>query len=103
MKKFILFVLIVCNCFVSLFSVSCSEKHTCTYNIKTISSEYLKSPATCQSRADYYYVCECGKTGDETFFDGIKLDHDFSAEVVDEKYLMKQKQVYEMGMEGRTG
>lgn len=90
MRKFILFVLIACNCFVSLFSISCSEKHRCTYDVKTISSEYLKSPASCQARAEYYYVCECGKIGSETFFDGYKLDHDFTAEVVDEKYLIQQ-------------
>ncbi len=46
-----------------------------TYNEQIISEEYLKSPATCDSKAVYYYACICGGYSEETFEYGEALGH----------------------------
>ena len=38
---------------------------------------YLKTEATCTSRAVYYYSCSCGEIGSETFDYGDMLPHEF--------------------------
>ena len=42
---------------------------------------YLKSAATCEKRAEYYFSCECGEMGVQTFEYGNLLPH---TEVIDE-------------------
>lgn len=42
---------------------------------------YLKSAATCEKRAEYYFSCECGEMGMQTFEYGNLLSH---TEVIDE-------------------
>lgn len=42
---------------------------------------YLKSAATCEKRAEYYFSCECGEMGMQTFEYGNLLPH---TEVIDE-------------------
>ena len=40
-----------------------------TFDKKVASELYIKSPATCMTKAEYYYSCECGEKGTETFID----------------------------------
>lgn len=54
--------------------------HTHSYTQKNTDSKYLKSAATCKASAVYYYSCECGAKGTETFEYGDKLTHNFKAE-----------------------
>ncbi|MBR3331720.1 MAG: hypothetical protein IKG25_11050, partial [Mogibacterium sp.] len=45
---------------------------------KTVSDEYLKSPATCTKKATYYYACKtCGEKGKKTFTAGKALGHKY--------------------------
>ncbi|MBQ7923386.1 MAG: S-layer homology domain-containing protein [Clostridia bacterium] len=52
----------------------------CTYDQKDVSSEFLKTPATCSSYAIYYKSCECGYHGSSTFAysEGGYADHTYS-------------------------
>ena len=61
--------------------------HTCSYTLQKAEERFLKSEATCQEKAKYYYSCECGKAGEKTFTYGGKGKHDNSAEVVSIEYL----------------
>lgn len=76
-----------------LLSSSCqflgidSHKHDFTH--KVIDEKYLKSEATCEKAAFYYYSCECGEAGQKAFPDGMALPHDYSAEIASEQYLKK--------------
>ena len=49
--------------------------HSHTYDKKKVTEAYLASSATCTSPAIYYYSCECGDKGTETFTDGEKSNH----------------------------
>lgn len=49
-----------------------------TYDRQITTSDYLKTPATCTERAVYYYSCECGERGDETFEYGTPNGHRFT-------------------------
>ncbi len=51
------------------------DEHEHAYVRKVAESKYLKSAATCQSKAVYYYSCECGEKGSETFEYGDLADH----------------------------
>ena len=51
--------------------------HECKFDQKVCSPDYLKSPATCDSAAVYYYSCTCRKHGTETFTSGGSLAHDY--------------------------
>ena len=58
------------------------------YNAKNTDSKYLKSAATCTSKAVYYYSCSvCGAKGTNTFTYGDTLPHTFTAMDTDAKYL----------------
>lgn len=46
-----------------------------TFNQQVVDEKYLKSPATCEEKAKYYYSCECGESGTEYFEHGEKLGH----------------------------
>lgn len=48
---------------------------------KDTDEKYLLSPATCTQKAVYYYSCECGEKGTETFECGTYAEH---KEVTDE-------------------
>lgn len=41
--------------------------------------QYLKDPATCTESAQYYYSCECGKTGTDFFSYGEPNSHSYDA------------------------
>lgn len=57
--------------------------HIHVFNIKNIDSKYIKSEATCTERASYYYSCECGEKGEETFAYGSPLGHEFTDYISD--------------------
>ena len=48
---------------------------------RNVDERYLKSAATCEKRAEYYFSCECGEMGMQTFEYGNLLPH---TEVIDE-------------------
>ena len=54
-----------------------NEHTTHTYNKKVTEAKYLKSEATCQKKAEYYFSCECGEKGTQTFEYGELADHKF--------------------------
>ncbi len=60
------------------------------YDRKVTESKYLKSTATCTQKALYYYSCECGEAGVDTFEYGDKLPHSFTEEKAEEEYLKSQ-------------
>lgn len=45
------------------------------YEVKNPVALYLKSQATCTTKAVYYYLCECGKVGTATYEDGPEPSH----------------------------
>ena len=47
------------------------------FSLRIISPEYLCSAATCTSPAKYYYACECGEHGIETFDYGTMKSHSY--------------------------
>lgn len=61
--------------------------HECTFDNEIRSAEYLKSEANCQSGTQYYYSCDCGEHGSETFEVGAKTSHQYTAEVAEERYM----------------
>ena len=79
-RKFVLFLTL---CFVlctALFSLAAcnstpSTPHEHNFNGRRISEEYISEPATCVSKAKYYYSCDCGAKDIETFEHGSPLDH----------------------------
>ncbi len=41
--------------------------HTCVYDQKNENDAFLKNEASCTLRKTYYFSCQCGKAGSETF------------------------------------
>ncbi len=79
---------------ISLAFTACnnSEKpsnHQCSFTEKVETDKYLKSEATCQEGAQYYYSCQCGERSNEYFDTTIKAKHTYTAEVASAKYLKK--------------
>ncbi|MBO5305087.1 MAG: hypothetical protein J6A99_05385, partial [Clostridia bacterium] len=72
-------------------TATCSSQATCKtcggkygelgtehkFNKKIATEEYLNTEATCIELATYFYSCECGEIGDETFEYGDLADHDY--------------------------
>ena len=56
---------------------STSEKVNHTFNKRVSSSTYSASAATCTEGPKYYYSCECGEKGTETFTFGNALGHSY--------------------------
>ena len=48
------------------------------YTQEVVTDAYKKSEATCSQQASYYYSCECGAKGEETFTYGDILDHRYA-------------------------
>ena len=61
--------------------------HTHAFNQTNIEDKYLYRPATCTTKAIYYYSCGCGEVGTETFEFGNVLAHDYTAQVASSGYL----------------
>ena len=82
MKKLLL-MLLVLSMIVTMSLVSCTLKkeneneHEHDFTERSLDIEYLKSNATCESPALYYYSCECGEKGEETFANGSALKHKY--------------------------
>ena len=49
---------------------------------------YKATDATCEAKATYYYSCQCGEKGTETFEFGDYSDHVFDREVAEAEYLV---------------
>ena len=54
---------------------------------KDTDEKYLLSPATCTQKAMYYYSCECGEKGTETFEYGELLPHTFTEKKTEDRFL----------------
>ena len=52
--------------------------HSHVFDQKDTSEKFLKSKATCQSAATYYYSCSCGEKGVSMFSNGKKLAHTYN-------------------------
>lgn len=52
-----------------------SEVHTHVFDQQVADSKYLAEEATCEEPAAYYYSCECGAKGIETFTSGQAAGH----------------------------
>lgn len=83
---------------IMLFSVGCggnstSEEsgngngHTHVFDCKVSTEEYLKNQKNCKEAEQYYYSCECGAKGEESYKVGVKGTHNYTAEIAGEKYL----------------
>ena len=64
-----------------------SVNHSHNFNKQVATEPYLKSVATCTAKAVYYFSCECGEKGEQTFEYGDKLPHTFCNQITEEKYL----------------
>ena len=53
------------------------------FDQKAIDEKFIKTPATCENSAVYYYSCECGEVGTEYFVYGNPLGHDYGDPVSD--------------------
>ena len=74
MKKLIttlLLTLTICCCF--SFLTACNHSHV--FDKQVVSSEYKATDPTCEQKASYYFSCECGEKGSETFETGLLLNH----------------------------
>ena len=61
-----------------------------SFTQKNTDRKYLKSEATCLSRAVYYYSCECGEAGEETFEYGEPGAHSFTEKNTDPGYFVSE-------------
>ena len=82
-KRLIALLLTFC-CFFAICVTGC---HSHVFDQKVSTEDYLKSTATCTSSTTYYYSCECGEKGEETYSTYVTLPHDYTAKVKDPKYL----------------
>ena len=82
-KKFIVIVSII-MLFVAGLTACVGSKHTHSFVLLRAEQKYLCSKATCTKQASYYYSCECGEKGTETFDYG-SLGHSFTNYVIDKK------------------
>ena len=64
-KSRVLALLLACA---SVFGAACGGGgHKHDFSCKVEEEKYLKSAASCQDAARYYYSCECGEKGDTAF------------------------------------
>ena len=52
--------------------------HSHTFTEQVVQDIYLKEKAKCESKAQYYYSCECGEKGTTWFEYGEELDHSYT-------------------------
>lgn len=81
MKKIVGVLLsVLCICCTAIGLTGCKkDKHIHAFDKQVITDEYKATDATCTEKATYYYACECGEKGTETFTYGeIDLEnHDY--------------------------
>ena len=59
------------------------ERHVHNFNVQDTSDTYIKSAATCQSAAVYFYKCNgCTEKSDETYTYGEALDHNYTSSTI---------------------
>ena len=63
--------------FTICFATGC-DKHTHVFDQKEVSEQFIATDATCESKAKYYYSCECGERDSATFEYGEKLEHNWT-------------------------
>ncbi len=85
MRKFIGVLLsVLCICCAAIGLTGCKkDKHIHAFDKQVITDEYKATDATCTEAATYYYSCECGEKGTETFTSGNALGHSFTNYVSD--------------------
>ena len=84
-------------------TATCTDKAVCSvcgmkygeltphvFDQKVATAEYLASEATCTQKATYYYSCECGAKGTETFEYGELAPHVFDQKVATAEYLASE-------------
>ena len=79
MKKiFVVSLSILCMCCIAIGLTGCKkDKHIHAFDKQVITDEYKATDATCTEKATYYYSCECGEKGKETFEYGSTTNHNF--------------------------
>ena len=71
---------------------SVKPAHTHNYYKRNTDSKYLKSAATCENAAVYYFSCECGeKDTSRTFSSGSSLGHDWDKGTVIKEATLTEK------------
>ncbi|MBE5730325.1 MAG: leucine-rich repeat domain-containing protein [Clostridiales bacterium] len=83
MKRFRLLTvltLILSFCVSLCLLLACENPHEHSYNQEIANNEFLAREATCKQKAVYYYSCECGEKGTETFEYGDFSEHTKSQE-----------------------
>lgn len=81
-------------------AATCTDRAICTicgaeygklkdhvFNKRVIDDKYLASPSTDDEKAKYYYSCECGAAGTETFEACDDGQHTFTKKVCTDEYL----------------
>ena len=91
MKRILIAMLCVAVCVLSVFPLSACGKgndknngnngHAHSFTVEMATSKYLCSKATCTKAAKYYYSCECGAKGTETFEYGNANGHNIVNDV----------------------
>lgn len=62
----------------ALIALTACDDHTHTFDKKVNINKYLQSAADCTHPAVYYYSCECGEKGTDTFEFGSTSNHSFT-------------------------
>lgn len=75
-NKVLQFLMLILTFCLTAFTFTACHEHV--FNMQNTADDYLCGQATCESKALYYYSCECGVKGTETFEYGEVLGHDFS-------------------------
>lgn len=69
---------VLCICCAAIGLTGCKkDKHIHAFDKQVITDEYKATDATCTEKATYYYSCECGEKGAETFEYGSTTEHNF--------------------------
>ena len=67
-------------CTVCNYEITPAVGHTHSFDKKSTEAKHLKTPATCATKAVYYYSCACGVTGTATFESGDLAAHTYKTE-----------------------
>ena len=73
----VLLVVMLLSC-AAFFSACDGTEHAHTFDRQVAEQSYLCKKATCTEKAQYYFSCECGEKGTETFEYGEPLGHNLS-------------------------
>lgn len=87
LKKILSFCLSGIVAFASTGCAPSEPGHTHAFERQVATQTYLKDEATCQSAQTYYYSCECGEKGSETFTFGSPTSHNLVAQNASVEYL----------------